>query len=193
MDCLPFAHLPLSGPSASRLPSLATAKNRRARCELKKDAVLAGPKTSPKTLSGAPPILCNCIICSRACVGRRVAGSALGAGSRDGGVLSFEPQEKKLSCQKRNFRISVILIKTFTAHVEQDTFSTEILLISCRKNKVSYHVFLLLLLVHEVYIENQEPRIEKSDWSIQISYALMYVFHCSLFQYTLELKFIGKC
>ena len=46
------------------------------------------------------------------------------------------------------------------------------LLISCRKNKVSYHVFLLLLLVHEVYIENQEPRIEKSDWSIQISYAL---------------------
>ena len=51
-------------------------------------------------------------------------------------------------------------------------FLHEILLISCRKNKVSYHVFLLLLLVHEVYIENQEPRIEKSDWSIQISYAL---------------------
>ena len=47
------------------------------------------------------------------------------------------------------------------------------LLISCRINKVSYHVFLLLLLVHEVYIENQEPRIEKSDWSIQISYALI--------------------
>ena len=47
------------------------------------------------------------------------------------------------------------------------------LLISCRKNKVLYHVFLLLLLVHEVYIENQEPRIEKSDWSIQISYALI--------------------
>ena len=46
------------------------------------------------------------------------------------------------------------------------------LLISCRKNKVSYHVFLLLLLVHKVYIENQEPRIEKSDRSIQISYAL---------------------
>ena len=50
------------------------------------------------------------------------------AGSRDmgggGGVLSFEPQEKKLSCQKRKFRISVILIKTFTAHVEQDTFPT---------------------------------------------------------------------
>ena len=46
------------------------------------------------------------------------------------------------------------------------------LLISCRKNKV---VFLLLLLVHEVYIENQEPRIEKSDWSIQISYALNHV------------------
>ena len=46
------------------------------------------------------------------------------------------------------------------------------LLISCRKNKVSYHVFLLLLLVHEVYIENQEPRIEKSDWSIQTNYAL---------------------
>ena len=43
------------------------------------------------------------------------------------------------------------------------------LLISCRKNKVSYHVFLLLLLVHEVYIENQEPRIEKSDW---FNYAL---------------------
>ena len=41
-----------------------------------------------------------------------------------GRVLSFEPQEKKLSCQKRNFRISVILIKTFTAHVEQDTFPT---------------------------------------------------------------------
>ena len=35
------------------------------------------------------------------------------------------------------------------------------------ENKVSYHVFLLLLLVHEVYIENQEPRIEESD---QISY-----------------------
>ena len=48
------------------------------------------------------------------------------------------------------------------------------LLISCRKNKVSYHVFLLLLIVHEVYIENQEPRIEKSDWSIQINYALNY-------------------
>ena len=48
------------------------------------------------------------------------------------------------------------------------------LLISCRKNKVSYHVFLLLLLVHEVYIENQEPRIEKSDWLIQISYALTW-------------------
>ena len=48
------------------------------------------------------------------------------AGSRDGGggVLSFVPQEKKLSCQKGNFRISVILIKTFTAHVEQDTFAT---------------------------------------------------------------------
>ena len=46
------------------------------------------------------------------------------------------------------------------------------LLISCRKNKVSYHIFLLLLLVHEVYIKNQELRIEKYDWSIQISYAL---------------------
>ena len=50
------------------------------------------------------------------------------------------------------------------------------LLISCRKNKVSYHVFLLLLLVHEVYIENQEPRIEKSYWSIQISNALLTLF-----------------
>ena len=47
-----------------------------------------------------------------------------GGGGGGGGVLSFEPQEKKLSCQKRNFRISVILIKTFTAHVEQDTFPT---------------------------------------------------------------------
>ena len=48
-------------------------------------------------------------------------------GGGGGGVLSFEPhrrKEKKLSCQKRNFRISVILIKTFTAHVEQDTFPT---------------------------------------------------------------------
>ena len=93
------------------------------------------------------------------------------------GGLSFEPQEKKLSCQKRNFRISVILIKTFTQlMLSRIHFLHEILLnllISCRKNKVSYHVFLLLLLVHEVYIENQEPRIEKSDWSIQISYALI--------------------
>ena len=45
-----------------------------------------------------------------------------GGGGGGGGVLSV--QEKKLSYQKRNFRISVILIKTFTAHVEQDTFPT---------------------------------------------------------------------
>ena len=32
---------------------------------------------------------------------------------------------------------------------------------------------MLLLLVHEVYIGNQEPRIQKSDWSIHISYVLI--------------------
>ena len=41
-----------------------------------------------------------------------------------------------------------------------------------RKNKVSYHVFMLLLLAHEVHMRNQEPRTNKSDWSIRISYAL---------------------
>ena len=45
-----------------------------------------------------------------------------GGGGGGGGVLSV--QEKKLFYQKRNFRISVILIKTFTAHVEQDTFNS---------------------------------------------------------------------
>ena len=61
-----------SSPAASRLPSFATAKNRRARCELKKDAVLAGPKTNPKTLlrsrSLVPRpffVIVVCIICAR--------------------------------------------------------------------------------------------------------------------------------
>ena len=44
--------------------------------------------------------------------------------------------------------------------------------VSCKKNKVSYHVFMLLLLAHEVHMRNQEPRTNKSDWSIRISYAL---------------------
>ena len=44
--------------------------------------------------------------------------------------------------------------------------------VSCKKNKVSYHVFMLLLLAHEVHMRNQEPRTNKSDWSIRISYPL---------------------
>ena len=52
------------------------------------------------------------------------------------------------------------------------------LLISCRENKVSYRVFLLLLLVHEVYIENQEPRVDQSDCSIQTNYALNLHIQC---------------
>ena len=39
-----------------------------------------------------------------------------------GGGAERAGEEAVLS--KRNFRISVILIKTFTAHVEQDTFPT---------------------------------------------------------------------
>ena len=44
------------------------------------------------------------------------------------------------------------------------------------KNKVSYHVFMLLLLAHEVHMRNQEPRTNKSDWSIRISYVLIRGF-----------------
>ena len=49
---------------------------------------------------------------TRACVVSRGAGIVLWRWIARWGVLNFEPQEKKLSCQKRNFRISVILIKT---------------------------------------------------------------------------------
>ena len=44
-----------------------------------------------------------------------------------------------------------------------------------RKNKLSYHVFMLLSLVHEVHMRNQEPRTNNPDWSIQISYALNHI------------------
>ena len=46
------------------------------------------------------------------------------------------------------------------------------MLFMLKKNKVSYDVFMLVLLAYKVHMRNQEPRTDKSDWSIQTSYAL---------------------